>query len=102
MAPVNLLAEFEKAAASGQIDSPIWVGRKSGPALALRLVAIKKPPHAAEEARRAAQRSAKKAGNAISEGTLTAAHWMILVTSLPAEDFSTDDILALYPDCVRG
>lgn len=94
-APVDLIAEFEKAAASGRIDSPIWIGRKSAPALALRLVAIKKPPHAAEAARRAAQRSAKKAGNAISEGTLTAADWVILVTSLPA-DFSTDDILALY------
>jgi len=95
-APVDLLAEFEKAAASGRIDSPIWVARKSGPALALRLVAIKKPPQAAEAARRAAQRSARKAGNAISEGTLAAAHWIILVTSLPADDFSTDDILALY------
>jgi hypothetical protein len=95
-APVDLLAEFEKAASNGRIDSPIWIGRKSGPALALRLVAIKKPPQAAEAARSAAQRSAKKAGNAISEGTLTAAHWIILVTSLPADDFSTDDILALY------
>jgi hypothetical protein len=95
-APVNLLAEFEKAATSGRIDSPIWIGRKSGQALALRLVAIKKPPQAAEAARRAAKRSAKKAGNAISEGTLTAADWVILVTSLPANDFSTEDILALY------
>jgi hypothetical protein len=95
-APIDLLAEFEKAAASGRIDSPIWIGRKSGPALALRLVAMKKPPQAAEAARRAAQRAAKKAGNAILEGTLTAADWVILVTSLPADGFSTDDILALY------
>ena len=94
--PIDLIAEFEKAAASGRIDSPIWVGRKSAPALALRLVAIKKPPQAAEAARRAAQRSARKAGNAISEGTLAAAHWIILVTSLPTDDFSTDDVLALY------
>ena len=93
---VDLLAEFEKAAASGRIDRPIWIGRKSAPALALRLVAMKKPPQAAEAARRAAQRSARKAGNAISEGTLIAADWVILVTSLPACDFSTDDILALY------
>jgi IS4 transposase len=27
---------------------------------------------------------------------LDAAGWFILVTSLPAEDFSTDDVLALY------
>ncbi len=95
-APVDLLAAFEKAAASGRIDCPIWIGRKSGPALALRLVALKKSPEAAEAARLTAQRAAKKAGNAISAGTLIAADWVILVTSLPAADFSTDDILALY------
>ena len=95
-APVDLLAEFEKKAASGRIDSPIWIGRKSGPALALRLVAIKKPPQAAEAARRAARQAARKCGHAISEGTLIGADWVILVTSLPADGFSTDDILALY------
>jgi IS4 transposase len=95
-APVSLLAEFEKGAASGLIDRPIWIGRKSGPALTLRLVAVKKPPQAAEAARRAAQRASMKAGDTISEGTLAAADWLILVTSLPAEAFSTGDILALY------
>jgi hypothetical protein len=95
-APVNLLTEFENADACGQIDRPVWIGRKSGPALALRLVAVKKPPQAAEAARRAARRSSRKAGHTISEGTLIAADWLILVTSLPAEAFSTDDILALY------
>jgi IS4 transposase len=95
-APVDLLAEFEKKAPSGRVDRPIWIGRKSGPALALRLVAIKKPPQAAEAARLAARRAATKAGNAISKGTLIAANWVILVTSLPARDFSADDILALY------
>lgn len=95
-APVNLLTEFENAAAPGQIDKPIWIGRKSGPALALRLVAVKKPPQAAEAARRTARQAAKKGGHTISDGTLTAADWVILVTSLPAEAFSTEDILALY------
>ncbi|MGO9486816.1 MAG: transposase [Rhodomicrobium sp.] len=95
-APVSLLTEFKNADASGLIDRPIWIGRKSAPALALRLVAVKKSPQAAEAARRAARQSAKKAGNTISEGTLTAADWLILVTSLPAGAFSTDDILALY------
>src|SRR5208282_4508109 len=94
--PVDILAEFEKGIASGFIDRPIWIGRKSGPALALRLVAVKKPPQAAEAARRAARQAAKKAGHTISEGTLTAADWVILVTSLPASAFPADDILALY------
>jgi Transposase DDE domain len=95
-APVSLLTEFENAAASGLIDRPIWIGRKSGPALAMRLVAVKKPPQAAEAARRAARQAAREGGHTISDGTLTAADWLILVTSLPAGAFSTDDILALY------
>jgi len=95
-APVSLLKELENAGASGQIDRPIWIGRKAGPALGLRLVAVKKPPQAAEATRLAARRAAKKGGNTISEGTLIAADWLILVTSLPVEAFPADDILALY------
>jgi hypothetical protein len=75
-APVGLLTEFENAGASGQIGKPIWIGRESGPALALRLVAVKKPPQAAEAARRAARQVAKKKGHTIPEGTLTAADWV--------------------------
>jgi IS4 transposase len=95
-APVSLLAEFEKAAASGVIDRPIWIGRKAGPALALRLVAVRKPPQALEAAQRAARRASMKAQETISEGTLAAAGWVILVTSLPPEAFSAADILDLY------
>lgn len=94
--PVSLLSEFEKGAAGGLIDRPIWIGRKSGPALALRLVAARKPPQAAEAAKRAARKNAREGGHTISKGTLLAAEWMILVTSLPAAAFSTEEILALY------
>lgn len=94
--PVDLLAAFRKGAASGLIDRPIWIGRKSGAPLPLRLVAVKKPPQAAEAARRKARREAQKGGHQISQGTLAAADWVILVTSLSTEDFPTADILALY------
>lgn len=94
--PVDLLALFRKGSKSGLIDRPIWIGRKSGSPLALRLVAIKKPPQAAEETRRKARREAQKGGHQISKGTLAAADWVILVTSLAAEEFTADDILALY------
>src|SRR5512134_658296 len=94
--PVDLLAEFRKGAACGLIDRPIWIGRKSGSALSLRLVAIKKPPQAAEAARRKARRDARRGGHQISKGTLAAAEWVILITSLDAKTFSTADILALY------
>lgn len=94
--PVDILAEFAKEMGTGLIDRPMWIGRKSGPALALRLVAVKKPPEAAEASRRAARRAAQREGYTVSEGTLTAADWVILVTSLPSATFSADDILALY------
>ena len=94
--PVDLLAEFRKAADCGLIDRPIFIGRKNGKPLALRLVAVKKPAKAAEASRRQARQKARTGRHKISDGTLAAAEWVILVTSLAPEDFSTDDILALY------
>lgn len=93
---VDILAEFGKAAPGGLIDRPIWIGRKSGPALEVRLVAIKKPPEAAEAAREEARKAAQKGGYTVSKGTLSACDWLILVTSLPPETFPAADILALY------
>lgn len=94
--PVDLLDEFTKGASSGLIDRPIWLGRKTDVPLKMRLVAVKKPPQAAEVARRKARREAQKGRHQISKGTLAAADWVILVTSLSPEQFPTADILALY------
>jgi len=94
--PFDLLAEFSKRAACGLIDRPIWIARKSGSALGLRLVAVKKPAHAVEAAKRKARLAARKGGHQISKGTLAAAEWVILVTSLTPETFPTADVLALY------
>jgi len=93
---LDLTAELRKAAERGLIDCPIWIKLKRGEALALRLVAIKKPPQAAAKARRKARRNAQKGGHQLSKQTLEAADWVILVTSLAPDDFTTDDILALY------
>ena len=93
---LDLVAELRKAAARGLIDRPIWIKRKSGKPLALRLVAIKKPAQAAAEARRKARRAAQRGGHQLAKQTLDAADWVILVTSLKPEDFSTADVLALY------
>jgi hypothetical protein len=94
--PVDLIAEFRKAGLRGLIDRPIWIARKGKPALALRLVAIKKPPQAAAEARRKARRDAQRERRQLSKATLAAADWVILLTSLAPETFKTEDILALY------
>jgi hypothetical protein len=43
-----------------------------------------------------ARPAARNGGHQISKGTLAAAEWMILITSLKPEDFPTADVLALY------
>jgi hypothetical protein len=94
--PVDLVRELRANAASGLVDRPIRVARKSGKTLDLRLIAVKKSAAAAETARRKARRAARKGGNQISKATLAAAEWVILITSLKPETFSTADVLALY------
>ena len=94
--PLDLLAEFRAGAASGLIDRPISVARKAGAPLSLRLVAVKKTAQAAEAAKRKARRAARRGGHQISKGTLAAAEWVVLITSLAPATFSTADVLALY------
>jgi IS4 transposase len=62
-----------------------------------RLVAFRKAAAAAEVSRAKARRAAQTEGNAILGGTLAAAEWVILVTSLKAgEDWSSARIGDLY------
>jgi hypothetical protein len=89
---VDVVAELRDAL----VDRPIWMKRKDGLPLAVRLVAIRKPPQAAEEARRKARREAQRGGHTVSKQTLDAADWVILITSLKGEDFTTADVIALY------
>jgi hypothetical protein len=92
----DLIAILKDGASAGVIDRPIGIGRNQGETLALRLVAVRKPPEAIEAARDKARRNARKGGHAISPSTLIAAEWVILVTSLAQDAFSTSDVLALY------
>lgn len=95
--PLDLLATLHKARTIGRIDQPVWLGRRKGVSpLAMRLIAVRKPPSVIAEARRKARRAAQKKGRQASTGTLLACEWVILVTSLSPDDFSTDDILKLY------
>jgi hypothetical protein len=91
---IDVIGELRDAA--GLVDRPIWIKRKGGSLLAVRLVAIRKPQQAANEARRKARREAQRGGHTISKQTLDAADWVILITSLKPGDFTTADVLALY------
>ena len=93
---VAALEDASKTATPDRIDRPIHVGRKGGAALALRLVAQRKPPEACEAARRTARREAQRGGHTLSQATLIAADWVIIVTSLRPDATTSDDILALY------
>ncbi|HEY7607622.1 MAG TPA: transposase [Alphaproteobacteria bacterium] len=95
-APFDLVAALRAADRRGHLDRPLALAVKGGPLLTVRLVAIKKPADAVVSARRKARREAQRGGHRLSPQTLTAADWVILVTSLARETFSRDDILALY------
>jgi hypothetical protein len=93
--PIDLIAELGHAQ-GGLIDRPIWIERKGADRLALRLIAVKKPPQAAQAARRKARREAQRGRHQLARATLVAADWVILVTSLRPEAFAAADVLALY------
>jgi hypothetical protein len=93
----DLPGELAKATHKVLIDRPIWLDRgEKQPALALRLVAVRKSPQAAEAARRAARRQAQRGGSQISDTTLVCADWLILITSLKPDEFSAEDVAELY------
>jgi len=85
--PFDLPAALAAAETADVIDRPIWVLPKKAAPLPLRLVALRKPKEAAEASRAKARAAAKWKGRAISAGTLIAAEWVILVTSLDAKAF---------------
>jgi IS4 transposase len=93
---MDLIAMLRKASPLGVLDRPIFVKRKNGEPLALRLVAARKTPEAAEKARRQARRAAQREGHTVSQATLEAAGWIITITTLPLDAYSKQDILDLY------
>ena len=94
--PFDMLAALTAAESAGVLDCPIGIRRKKAASLSLRLVAFRLPTVKAEEARARARRAAEREGYAVSGGTLAAAGWIILVTSLDASAVSAKEIGELY------
>jgi hypothetical protein len=69
-----------------------WEGRR----YAVRLVAAKLNPAAAQRARRRRRRKAQKAGRTITAPTLAVAGWLLLITTLAAGIWSAADVLEVY------
>ena len=93
--PLDLIALLRDTAGN-EIDCKIKIGRNNGEPLPLRLVARRKSPEATAKARLTARQDAKRKGRELRPETLVAAEWIILVTTLDAGQFKTEDILDLY------
>lgn len=63
---------------------------------AVRLVAAQLPPEVAEAARRRRRRKAQKDGRQLRADTLELAGWVLLLTTLPGEEWTDHEILRLY------
>ena len=62
----------------------------------LRLCVLRKPEAATRLAWRKAQRTAERKGHVLQEQTLQSAAFVMILTSLPAKDWSTAQVLDLY------
>ncbi len=69
---------------------------KEIPAIPARLVVLRKSPEAAEKSRRKLLQAAKKKGRTVDPRTVEAAAYIFVLTSIPAEPFSTAQVLELY------
>ena len=82
--------------ATGIVDRTIWLRRKQDAPLQMRLVAVKMPKEQAVKAVAEARAEAKSSQRTIQPGTLVAAEWVILVTSLDAGAHAAAQVLELY------
>lgn len=78
---------------TGPVQVPL--GRTRAP-LRLRLVAIRKSPGAAEQARRQARQAARRHGHTVSAATLEAAAYVLLLTTLSLAVADATEVLELY------
>jgi Transposase DDE domain len=97
--PLHWQRIFETARASGLVDIPVLVGkarRRGWKPVEARLIVIPKPPAAAAQSRCKAREDSRRGQHRLDGRTLLAADFLILITSLPAEQYSANLILQLY------
>ena len=81
---------------TGCIDRPIELGRDKAAALPLRLIAVRMPKAEAVKAVAEARAKSRSKQCEIQPGTLIAAEWVIIVTSLASTQYSTGRVLEIY------
>jgi IS4 transposase len=80
----------------GEVRVRIHEGTTGAPPLILRLVIRRKDPEQAEAEQKRLLKDAKKRGKQPDPRSLEAAKYILILTSLPPDTFSTADVLALY------
>ena len=77
----------------------VWLHARAGvldPPLPLRLIVQRKTPQATEAARDTLRRDASRKQKVLDPRSLLAAEFIILATSLPAEGYPAEEVLAVY------
>jgi len=96
--PFDWLQLFKRATKRGSLDLAVHLHKahSSFEPLPMRMVILKKPPAAAAKARAKAKRASSKDQRRTDPRTLAAADFIILLTSLNAEEFPIKLLAALY------
>jgi hypothetical protein len=93
--PFDLLSWLRSDSQSPARETKVWVTTPQG-RFEIRLIAGVLPEKKAEEARRRLRKSSQKKGHTPSEISLVAAGFVLLVSNLPAGDWSAEQVLAAY------
>lgn len=91
--PREDVADFLARQTTDRVDQQVLLGEK---AFSFRLVAVRCPESIANERKRKLRQKAKKRGREPSKRQLRLCEWLVLVTSLPVEEFSIEELWTLY------
>jgi hypothetical protein len=88
------LAEWLKHQSADRIDEPVQLGTKKR--LDCRLVAVRLPAKVAQQQLRKLKKKLSKKGRTISERQRVMCQWQVLITNLPPDKFTIEEISVLY------
>lgn len=93
----DLFAALDTVSDERPSEFAVAIDDRSGErCLPARLIVLRKPPEAREREHRRLRRIASKKGQALDARTLTAADYLVILTSLDRSDFAAELVLSLY------
>jgi Transposase DDE domain len=88
------LADWLKHQRADRLDRPIRLGTETR--LDCRLVAVRLPENVAQQRLRKLKQTLTKKGRTISERQRVMCQWLVLITNLPADQFTIEETCVLY------